>query len=470
MTTRSQGAPRWSRRDVLRAALGSAALVGGGGGTAATALAGKGGGGGVGSTGRNPLFIPPVASVEDFGLTAAPATVDLGGGQVSSAIAYNGSVPGPTFVARAGDDVRIGLTNWLEQPTTIHWHGMVVPRDMDGHPRDAIPPGHGYVYYYPIRQRAGLNWYHPHPHMLTGQQVNLGLAGAFLIRDEEEDALGLPAGDHEVPLILRDANLDDAGNLLYNPRMTGFVGSFPLVNGTRDAGLAVDTGLYRLRVLNGANTRVFRLALSTGAPFTVIGNDGGLLETASQVDQIPIGPAERLDLLVDFSGRAAGERVILQCLDTEWDLVEFLVAGEAGGSATPPRGPLSTIERLGDPAATREFRFESMDRINGQVYDMHRIDFQVPFGQTELWRFTSVTLPPHPVHVHGASFQVQSRVGGRADQVFPWERGWKDTVLLRDGETVDVLIRFDNYRGVYLLHCHNLEHEDMGMVMNFEVV
>ncbi len=110
-----------------------------------------------------------------------------------------------------------------------------------------------------------------------------------------------------------------------------------------------------------------------------------------------------------------------------------------------------------------------MSKINGQVYDLNRIDFRVPFGQIELWRFTTGHNAPHPVHVHGASFQVQSRSGGRG-VVFPWERGWKDTVLLEDGETVDVLIRFDGYRGLYLLHCHKLEHEDMGMMSNFEVI
>jgi FtsP/CotA-like multicopper oxidase with cupredoxin domain len=114
------------------------------------------------------------------------------------------------------------------------------------------------------------------------------------------------------------------------------------------------------------------------------------------------------------------------------------------------------------------FTFDGMSKINGLEYDMDRIDFQVPFGVTERWRFKTGNNAPHPVHVHGASFQVQSRSGGRG-VVFPWEQGWKDTVLLLDGETVEVLIRFDGFRGIYLLHCHKLEHEDMGMMSNFEV-
>ena len=130
---------------------------------------------------------------------------------------------------------------------------------------------------------------------------------------------------------------------------------------------------------------------------------------------------------------------------------------------------LSSITPLDNPVVTRTFSFDGMSRINGQVYDMNRVDFEVPFGQTELWRFSTGGNAPHPVHVHGASFQVVSRSGGRG-QLFPWESGWKDTVLLLDQETVEVLVRFDGYRGAYLMHCHKLEHEDMGMMSNFNVV
>jgi hypothetical protein len=129
-------------------------------------------------------------------------------------------------------------------------------------------------------------------------------------------------------------------------------------------------------------------------------------------------------------------------------------------STTPTA--LSTISRLSSPVRTRDFSFDGMSKINGRLYDINRVDFQVPFGQTELWRVTTSGNAPHPVHVHGASFQVQSRKGGRG-KLFPWEQGWKDTVLLEDRETVEVLIRFDAFRGLYLIHCHKLEHEDMGI-------
>jgi FtsP/CotA-like multicopper oxidase with cupredoxin domain len=420
------------------------------------------------STNRNPLYIPPVVGPSNLSLTAKAATVDLGGGHSSNVWVYNGLLPGPTIVASKGDNVTVVLHNELSQPTITHWHGMLVTHDNDGHPMMAVDPGGSYSYAFPVVNRAALNWYHPHPHMLTGEQVAMGLAGGFIIRDATETALGLPAGNRELPLVLRDTTLDKTGNLSYRPRMGGFEGVTPLVNGTLNAGLGVDTALYRFRVLGGSNARIFRLALSNGEPFTMIGNDGGLLGSAVQIGQIDLAPGERLDLLVDFRGKPVGTKVMLRDLRAGWDLLEFTVQRTVADS-TPVPTALSTITPLTNPVRTRDFSFDGMSKINGLEYDMHRTDFTVPFGQVERWRFTTNGNAPHPVHVHGASFQVVSRKGGRG-QLFPWEAGWKDTVLLEDRETVEVLVRFDAYRGLYLMHCHKLEHEDMGMMSNFEVI
>lgn len=345
---------------------------------------------------------------------------------------------------------------------------MLVSHENDGHPMSAIGPGSTYLYNFPILNRAALNWYHPHPHMLTGEQVAMGLAGAFIVRDTEEAALGLPSGAYEVPLVIRDTSLDRSGNMQYKPRSGGFEGPTPLVNGTLDPKLDVDSTVYRFRILGGANARIFRLALSNGAPFHLIGNDGGLLAATAPLTQIELAPGERLDVLVDFRGLPVGTKVMLRDLRAGWDLLEFSIIRQVTSSFTIPTA-LSTIVPLTAPLATREFSFDGMSKINGQLYDMERIDFTVPLGQTERWRFRTNGNAPHPVHVHGASFQVASRSGGRG-RLFPWESGWKDTVLLEDRETVEVLIRFDAYRGVYLMHCHKLEHEDMGMMSNFEVL
>jgi len=421
-----------------------------------------------GPGGQNPLRIPPEVSPGGLVLTPQPGSVDLGGGATSPAFGYNGSFPGPTIKARQGDNLSIRLQNSLAQPTTIHWHGMIVPSAADGHPQQAVQPAGSYTYQFSIAQRACMNWYHPHPHMLTGEQIYKGLAGAFIIRDAEEDALGLPSGAHELPLILRDAKLDASGNLQFGSATTIFMGDFPLVNGVRDAGIDVEATRYRLRILNGANARVFRLTLSNSQPMTLIGNDGGLLASATQQSILDLGPAERLDLLVDFSSLNVNDTVTLRDSTGNFDLLKFIVTARGSSPGALPQA-LSTITPLANPVTTRSFSFNGANAVNGITFDMNRVDFQVPFGDVELWRFSTNSNAPHPIHVHGGLFQVQTRTGGRG-QVFPWERGWKDTVLMQDAETVEVLIKFETYRGLYILHCHRLDHEDGGMMLNFEVV
>jgi FtsP/CotA-like multicopper oxidase with cupredoxin domain len=458
---------RVSRRAFLTAAAGTTALVATGGVDRLVppmVLAGKPTVGG-----RNPLYTPPTVAPSNFTLTEAPGTISLGS-RTTPAWVYNGGLPGPTLVARTGDQATITLHNGLaSEPTITHWHGMLVNHANDGHPMEAIAPGANYDYSFPIRNRAALNWYHPHPHMLTGEQVAMGLAGGFIIRDTEEDALGLPSGKYEVPLVFRDAAFDSTGAMAYKPRSGGFEGPTPLVNGTLDPYLAVDKAVYRFRMLGGANARIFELALPTGIPFHLIGNDGGLLGTGTTLSQLTLAPGERLDALVDFRNQATGASIMLTDLRTGWNLLEFRV-GSTSVTGSIPNGTLSTITKLAAPATvTRAFSFDGMTKINGLEYGMTRIDFQVPFGAVERWQFTTNGNAPHPVHVHGASFQVLSRKGGR-NTTYAWEGGWKDTVLLDDRETVQVAVRFDAYRGVYLMHCHKLEHEDMGMMSNFEVV
>jgi FtsP/CotA-like multicopper oxidase with cupredoxin domain len=345
---------------------------------------------------------------------------------------------------------------------------MMVDHEDDGHPLQAVNPGSSYNYEFPIAQRAALNWYHPHPHMHTGEQVYYGLAGAFIVRDSEESALQLPSGAYEVPLIIRDASFDSAGNLKLGGKSSGFIGTDPLVNATRTPYLAVDRAIYRFRILNGCNARVMRLALSNNASFTLIGNDGGLLTSSSSVQHITMAPGERTDVLVDLRSLVAGSSVMLRCLDAGWDILELRGTGAVISGQAMPSGTLSSITALAGPATpTRRFSFDGMTRINGLIYDINRTDFRVQHGVVERWRFVTNGNAPHPVHVHGASFQVQSRTGGRG-MLYPWEAGWKDTVLLGDRETVDVLIRFER-TGMYVIHCHQLAHEDQGMMSNFVV-
>ena len=428
-------------------------------------MAARGGGGG--AVIRYPLKFPSVVSPSGLTLDSKLATSDLGGGLISNVWAYNGQFPGPTIVANRGDQVSIQLQNHLPEQTITHWHGMIVNHENDGQPMHAIDPNAVFNYNYTIDQRASLNFYHPHPHMLTGKQVYLGQAGGFIIRDAEEEALNLPSGAYEVPLLLRDATLDKSNNLSYKPASGGMFGKIPLVNGTRSPYLNVERAVYRFRIVNGANSRIFALALSNNSAMRLIGNDGGLLAASVDLTRIDMANGERIDLLIDFRSYSNGTSLILRDLRSGWDLLEFRINSTSQTGSFPVTS--SSIQQLTNPVTTRTFSFDAMSKINGREYGMDRIDWTVPFGQIERWIFKTNGNAPHPVHVHGASFQVISRTGGR-NQLFPWESGWKDTVLLEDSETVEVLIRFDRFRGIYLLHCHKLEHEDMGMMANFEVV
>lgn len=241
-----------------------------------------------------------------------------------------------------------------------------------------------------------MNWYHPHPHLHTGEQVAMGLAGAFIVTDSVEGGLGLPSGAYEVPLVVRDVSFDNAGNIEYNSGG----GNTPMVNGTLNPKLDVDTARYRFRVLTGAQNRIFGLALSNGAPFTLIGNDGGLLVNSVPLTRVDLAPGERADIIIDFRGISVGSSLMLKDLRTGWDLLEFRVTRSVTDNVTIPTA-LSTIQPLPTPVRTRDFKFEGMSRINGKVYDMNRIDFQVPFGETELWRFSTKGAAPHPVHILG---------------------------------------------------------------------
>ena len=424
-------------------------------------------------TARNALRFPPTVGPAGLDLTAAPGATTIIPGKSTAAWMYNGQFPAPSIVASTGSRVTATFHNQLTQDSIIHWHGILADPANDGHPRQVVSSGQQRAYDFTIDQRAALNWYHPHPHMMTGEQVYRGLAGAFIVRDAVDtglpgNALGLPVGAYEVPLIIRDVSLDSSGNFQFSNKSSGFWGNTPLVNGTFNPYLSVNRGVYRLRLLNGCNARVLRLALTNSAVFTLIGNDGGLLDKTYTLTEITAAPGERFDILVDFSSLTAGATVMLRELDAKWDILEFRGTG-AAGTGSLPSGALSTITPLSAPVRDRRFTFDGMTRINGKLYDIDAVEFTVPVGETERWTFVTNGNGPHPVHVHGAAFQIQRRIGGRG-RTYDWEGGWKDTVLVNDGETVEVLIRFTAHSGLYIMHCHQLAHEDAGMMANFEVV
>jgi len=433
-------------------------------------------------------------------------------GDRASLVNLERSYLGPVIRTHRGQKVRIRFTNDIADETIVHWHGLHVPADMDGHPRLVIPRGETYVYEFEVRNRAGTYWYHPHPHGLTGPQVYGGLAGLFLVSDDEEKAAGLPTGEYDIPLVLQDRAFDRSNQLVYlsghrMEQMNGFLGDWILVNGHPDFSLPVATRAYRLRLLNGSNSRIYKLAWQDDKPLIVIGTDGGLLEKPVERRYVMLGPGERLELWADFSNYPVGSETALVSLAFDGGMMGRGMMG--GGSYVLPNGAefpvfqvrvnrreketltlpqrLSTIERY-DPAdaVNREYpkRFHLVMRhmawtINGRTFQMEATtpDERVEMNSMEVWEFINEggggmgmmggMQMPHPIHLHGRQFQVLQRRGviheGYVDE------GWKDTVLLMPGERVRVLVRFGDYPGLFLYHCHNLEHEDMGMMRNFLV-
>ncbi|WP_236791772.1 multicopper oxidase family protein [Amycolatopsis sp. GM8] len=440
-----------------------------------------------------PLPVPPVlapvrrdASTDHFEITQARAMVSLLPGVRTEIWGYNGIFPGPTIVSRRGRTTVVRHRNLLPVPTVVHLHGGRTPHDSDGYPMDLHPPLSTTDYTYPLDQRAAALWYHDHRMDFTGPGVWRGLAGFHLIRDDEEDALGLPAGARELPLMLTDRSFAADGSLRYPsldptltmtpgvtaPYMAGVLGDVMLVNGAPWPLADVDGAQYRLRVLNACNARRLDLRLDPGGSLTQIGTDGGLLATPVHHDHFELAPAQRLDAIVDFSAYRPG---------TEVTLVNDFGAGRMGevlrfrvGERAPDRfrlpDRLSAIEPLGPPVVTRTMRFayEGASRgwtINGQGFGTDVIAARPALGTTEVWRL--MTDFHHPVHLHLNPFQVLSRgITGPGE----FDAGWKDTIDLRPAEEAAIAVRFDGYRGKYVFHCHNLEHEDMMMMANFEVV
>jgi len=324
-----------------------------------------------------------------------------------------------------------------------------------------------------------------------------GLAGFHIVRDAEEDALSLPKGEKDVPLMICDRSFGEDGSFLYpsldpslqgehgveQDYMQGVLGDAILVNGAPWPYMEVSNTMYRFRILNASNARRYELTLDPaprdGASFVQVGSDGGLLGAPLSHRTIPIAQAERFDVVVDFSRYPVGTEVTLRNRIGEGsaaDVMQFRVVRKEKEACAVPEtlSDISEFEALdeSDAALTRDFNFtragnegKVMWGINGEVFDPRRVDARPELGSTEVWEFT--TDVHHPVHLHLVHFKVLSRSGQKP---LPKDAGWKDTVDVRPGEVVRLIARFDGYRGKYVFHCHNLEHEDMMMMANFEVV
>jgi len=465
----------------------------------------------------------------ELSLTAAPAQVQIFPGEATTVWTYTGQVIkgdpnslintdqsylGPIIRTRQNQKIRIHFRNNLSAKSIIHWHGLHVPAEMDGHPMYVIPTGDTFTYEFEVLNRAGTYWYHPHPHGRTGHQVYGGLAGLFLVSDDEENKLNLPAEALDIPLVIQDRAFNNDNQLIYLPRgmhdsMTGMLGDTICVNGRPDFKLSVSTRMYRLRILNGSNSRIYKLAWKDGLPLTVIATDGGLLEKPIRKKYVVLGPAERIELWADFSKYPVGTSLELVSKYFEAAMQQSAMGprrGMMGGDILPNGAPfsvlkidvtreeketrslpqkLSSIERY-QPRDTdnyenpRQFSFfmrHMRGLINGRTFQMQEVagDEMIRLNSTELWELSNddpgmgmMMMPmPHPVHLHGKQFQVVERSGALHNGYV--DEGWKDTVLLMPGERARIVANFSDYPGMFLYHCHILEHGDMGMMRNYQV-
>lgn len=457
-----------------------------------------------------PAVLPPVRrddATDYYEITTREGVARILPGLKTPIWGYDGIFPGPTIEARRGRRVSVRLRNELPVPVVNHLHGGRTPSGSDGYPTDLLLPVNGFPaghshdpratiatgerdYLYPNDQRAATLWYHDHRMDFTAPQVWRGLAGFYILRDEVEAQLPLPRGDREIALVLCDRSFAANGEFLYpsidsslkgtmgvtSEYTGGVLGDVILVNGAPWPVLDVANTKYRFRILNGSNARHYELALDPvpgGSSFTQIGSDGGLLAAPIRHRTIRTAPAERFDVIIDFSAYPVGSTVtMLNKADTglTGQVMRFRVNRSEKDTSLIPAF-LSDLQ-LPDPrsaAVTRAFDFSYRRgsgswTVNGKPFDPSRMDATPKLDSTEIWQFkTDFT---HPLHIHLVHFHVLSH-SGRPGQ---WDAGWKDTINLGPGQITNVLVPFRGFRGRYVFHCHNLEHEDMSMMANFEVV
>ncbi|SDY85880.1 cell division protein SufI [Lentibacter algarum] len=453
-----------------------------------------------------PLQMPPLVDATNsgrFALTAQAGQMDFLGRGASKTWGFDQPFLGPTLRLHHQSETAAEVSNALDEAISVHWHGLVVPGDVDGGPHQLVQPGQTWSPVLPVDQPPATVWYHSHTHGMTARQVQMGLAGVLHLTDGQDDARGLPTdyGVDDLTLVLQDRRFDQEGRMSYDlsmpDQMMGFLGDTMLVNGQVGATAVVPKGVVRLRLLNGSNARIYTLTLSDSRPMHLVGTDAGLLDRPIALDELTLAPGERYEVLVDFG---AGQDVSLL---SGQNINEGMMGGMMGGRG--PSGPPFEVlpfavdsaapvrmtrvpDSLGGSrpkmdasnAAERHItldmamgpgmmmrRAENRFSINGEAFDMTKINFSTQVGQVEKWT-VSANMMMHPFHVHGVMFQVLSE-NGQAPA--PQNTGWKDTILI-NGQA-EILMRFTRPAAEalpYMFHCHILEHEDGGMMGQFSVV
>jgi FtsP/CotA-like multicopper oxidase with cupredoxin domain len=423
----------------------------------------------------HPLLFPPVATDPNVSIGIDEACVQILDGPCTNMWTYGGTYPGLTIRRPTGQTTNVTFTNNLDPAAgelTVHNHGNHSTAVNDGQPMDfLIPTGGSRTYIYDGlegggNQRGKMQFYHDHRMDVTARNVWMGLTGMYIV-DDPADPPTLPSGAFDLPLAIADRQFDADNQIPYVFDPNGVTGDKILINGVYQPYLEVGDRKYRFRILDASNARTYFLELSTGDSFIQIGTESGLLPAPVLRTGMRMGPAERLDVVVDFAGKL-GQNLYLTDVLTGMPLLEFRVTEHiVDDSSIPPT--LRPVPDIGEPTVTRNWSFDKTAghwTINGLRFDPNRVDAKPALGTTEKWVFTNPTGQVHTVHIHDVSQQCISRNGAAC---YPYET-MKETWYLDPGETIEVKLKFTDHTGMYMLHCHIVEHEDDGMMTQFEVV
>ena len=464
------------------------------------------------ATFQRPPVLQPTSSTVDadgvptnfYTVTESQSSAQIVPGLITPVWGYNGSVPGPTIGVDQGTRAVLKVRNQLPAThpqfghafdTSTHLHGSASLPQYDGYASDVTPPGYVKDYHYPNFQPARTLWYHDHGVHFTAQNAYGGLAAQYHLHDEAEWAL-LPQGEFDVPITITDAMFAENGTLAYDDHTeSGLWGDVVLVNGRPWPVMQVKRRVYRFRILNASISRSYRLRLGGGDPMTIVATDGGLMPTAKTVTSFRHGNAERYELLIDFSRYPVGKRVELVNLSNnnniDYDNTNKIMAFDvvdgpfdATNNTIPTTLVSSPVMSLTarDAVRTRKLAVERTPAgewaINGKTWhDVIDSGFNLLFASpglndVEIWEIENRSGGWfHPVHIHLVDFQILDRRLGSNNPIAPydWEKGPKDVVYVGENETVRVLARFEHQRGKYMIHCHNLPHEDHDMMVQFAV-
>ncbi len=449
----------------------------------------------------NTLLIPDTLSGTQFNLDLKDTMKQIFPGQQTITAGVNGNFWGPTLIFQQGDTVHMNVHSYLNDSSTVHWHGFHLPAVMDGGPHQVIPPNTTWQPYWKVTNNAGLYWYHPHLHMESLHQITQGLGGMIIVRDPIESALALPRkyGVDDFPLALTDRRFTANNQLVDAP-----YGDSMMVNGTIRPQVSVPSQVVRFRILDAALERSYNLGFSDNRTFYVITSDGGLLNAPVAVTRYFLSVGERIEILVDFTGQQ-GQSLDLKAYNSglppgtpgdepitfappfgnalgaiDFNILHMTIGAQTINPITTIPSALTTNTFYNASSAQLTRVVTISDSligagpgptfiINHQLFNLNHIDYNVPIDNIEIWQLTSTSTFSHPFHIHDVQFHILTRNGVAPPAA---EQGWKDVVFVRGGETVRFIAQFSDFSDTihpYMFHCHISPHEDAGMMGQFVV-